>query len=485
MKSKEEDVAPSASELLRQKELQARLERPRFEFLPIARFLCKTHNVRDVTQIVPFGSRVSAWQLMKQVTLGIEVGSVVKDPNEPPHIFQFNLEPEDSGESQAVRCFFDPSLPWCRFLGSPQPVEPFRNPVTGVAMPADLDRVCAYNIVCRSVWSSVPINIAGRLNFYHKGINELQQSEQQDSLFAAAGGVKGAFISIAATKKEGEDIEVVPMPALGFSCVNDFFTATMALINSRNIMNGIIEIPNDVCIEAGLPVFRGAPEPGESFLVGALEAMTLDKDGHETKILSEEEKQQARARLTDQFKNKWQEQVADAQKIHTFFAVPINHVYAWPLQSEDYATQHGFRSEQFRFLPPPNEQGVAQEPIVLYYLVADVYFRAIQAEFEKVWMGKTDMRPLSSMAFEFVPQLDRARYKIPHDIKTVQGVMSLRSYITFMAPPKLSQQTIDSLAPTLALNFPTAENWSMDDIAKQMAMERFAEAKAVSGKKKE
>lgn len=79
-----------------------------------------------------------------------------------------------------------------------------------------MDRVCVYNIVCKHIWSNVPINVAGRLNFYHKGINEMQQSEAQDNLFAAAGAVKGAFISIGRTPKEGQDINVVPMPALGF-----------------------------------------------------------------------------------------------------------------------------------------------------------------------------------------------------------------------------------------------------------------------------
>lgn len=478
MQDKEEHL-PSADEILRQKELKAKLERPRFEFLPIALFLCKHHNVKDISEVVPFGSRVNAWECLKQVTLGIEVGSVIKSANETPHVFQFDL---DAKEEQIIKCYFDSSLPWCRFLGSPQPAEPFRNPVTGVAMPADLDRVCAYNIVCRNIWSSVPINIAGRLNFYHKGIDELQQSEQQDSLFAAAGGVKGAFISIASTKKDGEDIEVVPMPALGFSCVNDFFTSTMALINKRNILNGIIEIPHHVCLEANLPVYRGAPDPGEAFLVGALEAMTLNKDGHTTKVLSEEETMQARSTLTQQFKEKWTESTAAAQKIHSFVAIPINHILAWPLHSEDYAAQHGLRSEQFRFLPP----GPGAEPIVLYFLVADVFFRAMLEEFERTWLGLVDMRPLASMAFEFVPMLDRQRYQnIPADVNTVQGVMALRSYVTYMAPPKLSQVTIDQLAPTLALNFPPSESWSIDAVAKQMAVDRYMEGKSVAGMKKE
>jgi len=83
-------------------------------------------------------------------------------------------------------------------------------------------------------------------------------------------------------------------------------------------------------------------------------------------------------------------------------------VLAWGFQSEDYLQSRGYHVEQFRFMPP----GQDKEPIVLYFLVADVYFKKMVEEFKLMWMNKVDMRPLSSMAFEFIPELGAARQNI-------------------------------------------------------------------------
>jgi hypothetical protein len=239
-----------------------------------------------------------------------------------------------------------------------------------------------------------------------------------------------------------------------------------------------------VCLEANLPVFRGVPDPPEMFLVHALEAMTLGKDGHTKAVLSEEQKMEARQHLSQKFKQNWEANADPNGRMNTFFAIPINHLLAWCLHSEDYALQHGYRAEQFRFIPPPNNEGIPQEPIVLYYLIGDVMFHKLVAEFKRVWMNNVDMRPLTSMAFEFLPQLDRTRYpQIPKDVKTVQGVMSLRSYVTYLVPPKLNRDTIDALAPTLVPGFPSCHQWGLDEIAQQMAIERHLETNVANKKR--
>ncbi len=476
-------LKPEEEQLLqRQKELQAKLERHKFEFEPIAEFLCRAHRVRDVWQIEPFKGRINAWEVMRSVTVGLEVGSVVHHPNEQPHAFQFMLDPEDSGESQKVTCHFDRNLAWCRFLDSPIPKDPFRNPRTDQPMPVDLDKVCVYNFVTRHVLSNLDINVAGRLNFYHKGVDELQELEKKDELIAQAGGIKGAFISIPRTGREGQDVEVVPIAKHGFMCTNEHFTATMALINQRNLKHGVIEIPAWVCQAAKLRVWSGPPEPGEAFLSSALENLTM-KDGHVKTVLSEQQTAEARKFFTLKFKENFVKSIGDRPLITHYYAIPINHVLAWPLHSEEYAQEHGYECEQFRFMPPPNS-GLPNEPIVLYYLVGNPYFERMVTEFERVWMNKVDMRPLNSMAYEFVPQLGRSKY--PHispDTTGVQGFLAVRSYMTYMVPPKMMQETVDNLAPTLALGFPSCYEWAVDAMAREMAIERHNE-KAVAKREK-
>lgn len=80
--------------------IQSVINRPRFDFNVVARYLCQLFNVSDPSQIVPFGNRVMAWEVMRPVTLGVEVGSIphpIKKEGgeeELPAFFQFKMEPE-------------------------------------------------------------------------------------------------------------------------------------------------------------------------------------------------------------------------------------------------------------------------------------------------------------------------------------------------------------------------------------------------------
>lgn len=472
-------LKPEDEQLLkRQKELQARIDRNKFEFKPIAEFLCRHHGVSDVWQITPFGRRTHTWEVMRKKVVGIETKLteatfLFADPSASPDavsVFE---------EQQAIAC---PVATRATLLDNPTVTDPFCNPVTGRPLEYDLDRVCVYNFVSRKVKSTLPMNVAGRLNFYHKGIDAMYQLQQKDELIAKAGGVKGAFVSIPYCP-DGEDIECVPIPSHGFMCTNEDFTMCMALVNERNIMNGIVVIPHDVCVAAKLRVWTGPPEPSEAFLVSALESLSM-KDGHTKRVLSQEEQAEARARFSEQYKQKFAEAAADKKKSTHFLAIPINHLMAWPLTSEEFANQHGYDYVQFRFNPPAGANlPTGDEPIVLYFLIGNAYFDILLEQFKKHWLNMVDMRPLSSIAVEYVPQLDRNRYKgVRPDASGVRGDLSMTSYMTYAVPPKLSQATIDNLAPAMTLNFPSCSNWSPDEIARQMAIERYQE-KVINSKK--
>jgi hypothetical protein len=436
--------------------VQAHAEKERYEFKVVARHLCEHHRVSDPHKIAPFGDRPEAWQVMREVTLGVEVGSVIKKgldgegTTPTPPLFQFDVsDPSANPEAQCVQCPLD-NKEWCQFLGSPLPLEPFKHPRTGTPMASDLDRVYVHSIVTRHVWSSVPISVAGRLNYYHTGVNETQQSEEQDRVFEAAGGIRGACISIDATPQEGKDVDCSPMPKLAFGYSNQYFTATMAHITDANLMTGIVEIPHAVCVEARLPVFRGVPEPSEDILSRALKGMSL------------EEAQQKRTLVVDQFKAQWEERAPPESRVQCFYAIPVNHVLAWALRSEDYVMRHNLRVERFQFYPPPgNEAGLPHDQrVLLYFLLNDVTFRDIVINFRAVMMHPraVDVRPLSSIAFEFLPMLSKPPVTpLPPGTKRVQGVLSMRSFLSYYVAPRLSEAQVASLAPTLHPLFPACD----------------------------
>ena len=461
------EVDENVEENAARERLQAMINKPRYDFNVVARFLCQLFNVSDPAFIVPFGTRKSAWEVMRPVTLGVEVGSVVPfikkeaAADNEPAIFQFNMEPENEPEQQATACVLDPATGWCRFLNNPQPTDPFKHPITEEPMLVDLDRVCIYSITVRHVLSSVPISVAARMNYYHTGLNALQKIEQQDQLFKEAGGIKGAFLAIAPTSKEGLDVSCAPMPQLNFGYTSESFTATMALVNDQNLMNGIVELPHEVCLEAGLPVYRGTPEPSDALLERMLDRMTLTGGA--------EEKAEKKATMIKTLKEEWEQKTEGKARVKTIFMIPINHVLGWGLASEDYTRQMGIGVEHFRFKAPN-----AAEPVVLYFMVTDYVFHSLVAEFKRAFMNKVDIRPLSQVAFEFVPMLDRSRYpNIPLDTQAVQGFLRLRAYLKYMAAPRLTEATIRELAPALALDFPSCHDWSEDDVAKQMAVDSY------------
>lgn len=385
-------------------------------FVVLARFFCERFRVVDVWQINPRQGRTEAWTLMGAPrTLGVEVGSVNNGGGEEIKTFRFRLSSEQAdSEAQKVVCQLVPS-PLCRFLGPPK---------------GDLQHICLFNVITRGVWCNLPIEMAARFPFYP--IGDGGQREALDKLMGEAGAVAGAYMRFASTAKDGADVETIPVrEEIDHGFLNRFAAATLALVTDRNLRNGIMPIPYDVCVAAGLPVFRGPPPPPSQF---EGDAQTWNEH--------------------------WLRVTEGQHRIQCFYALPVNHVLAWALRDEEYAARKRLPSLRFQFVPPAHA-GMGADPVLLYYLVADLHMQQMEEEFRRVWMGKVDMRPLSALSWELIPNCNGAHYPaIPKDTEAIVGVAMLRSYLTYLAPePGLTEDAIAELIPTLCPGFPEPSAW--------------------------
>lgn len=431
---------------------------------PVARFLCEHFKVSDVMHIEPFGRATYAWELMSESHIKVEVGSVLKEGAGPGDVALYSCDlGNKDAEAQAISCTLDPESPLCRFLDSPAPKRPFKHPVTGEPMEHSMDRVCIYSVVVRHQISSVPVTVAVRMNYNHAGLADAEGTNEQDALFGAAGGIEGAFMAVPTTTKEGEDVKCIPVHSLDYSYTNREFVRTMALVTEENLMNGIVRIPNAVCAEAGLPVFRGFPEPSMRDLSLFMKGLSVDE-------FSEAERDAKRDEFIGAFKRDMEalhERNGDSTIDH-FCAVPINHVLAWGLHSAEYALSRGIKREEFRYKPPAGE-----DPVLLFFLVANPFFDNMVRAFRDTWMGKVDARPLREVGFDFVPRLHGDYPNIPEGETRVGGILRIRAHVDFMsAPANLNPATIANLAPALSLEFPSCQDWSIDEHVRQMAIEQ-------------
>lgn len=445
----------------------------------VERFLCAHHRVEKPWQFQPFGNLIECWEMMRPVQLTVEA--------QIPPTVQFDVRNPDP-EKQAVRCVVGSDL--CRMMDSPEPPDKSKvvHPRTKQPFQVDLERVYPYSVVTRHVRSDLPIPVVMRLNYYHSGLNVLERLEEHDDFMTIGGSIKGAYIAIERTPDCGKDMSVAGLQRREFSYCNEFFVATMALVNEDNLRNGIVPLPPDLCLAAGLPIYRGAPEPPEELLAGAMDELCDEAEGMSISEDHVERSSTSRSReeMVRDFKSKWEEnaeRMVQAQKykrVSMFYAVPINHVLAWGLQSEEYCRRHQVFREEFFFSPPPEaagKDGKMPDDILLYYLVPDVTFDAIMANFCARWMGKVDARPLKSIAFDFVPLTGARRYpQMPPNTFTAQGAVSARSTIDYMVAPKLSRKQIAALAPALAPTFMSCRQWDPVEAERERQMlEEFAE----------
>lgn len=396
----------------------------------ISQFLCTHHGVANIWDFIPFGNRYLAFEMLRPVTLTVEstLHNVVFSPNDPPETQVITLPVVN-----------DPAR-GTRFLDSaePAPGRRFKHPETEQPMPLDFDRVFPYSVVTRHLASSVPWPVAMRLNFYHQGKELLERRAEHDAMMAAGGAIRGAYVTINPTGAGGQDVEVAAMPYEPFAFRNDFFTGTMALVNESNLQNGVVTIPPNVCIQAGLPVFQGR-------IIDTLADAMMDMSISETE-----------QKLMETAKKR------ELKPISDWRAIPINHVLAWGMQSNEFARERGLRVYPFSYSPnvPPDKDGKRPDDITLYYLIDNVAYAQLLEYFRVAWMDKVDARPLSSIAFELLPiqaqELQRRQGQVP-DIAC--GNLKVQSSISYMVAPKLSKEQIAVLAPALYPEFPSCRQW--------------------------
>jgi len=432
--------------------------------------------------IDPLQGRVKSYELVREVRLHLETGSIVNPDTgrTTPQQMSFTLPPAGQpvdtvtlmriAEEQRVRCAVVPNAtdsPLCRLLNDPMPPREkwFCDPRTGAPMEPDLDRVCIYNIQSNNVWCSLPIEAAVRVGFTHRGLDALYHLERTKKLFADAGTVEGAYMNTRTTPPDGMDIQEEPLPRAA-NYANAFFTATMANVTEGNMFNCIVDIPGQVCGAAGLPGFSGPPEPEPSLIAAVLTQRGKTIDDRE-----------AYDEFCQEWLRKWEAQQQGKPRITHYHAVPVNHVLAWGLRDAVYAEQHGVRAHHFGYKPTPgNSAGLdPKRPVLLYFLVDNITMTRVADSFKRAWLGKVDERPLSSLHWDFVPHLDRARYpNLPADATVAQGVARIRHAITYMVSPKMTPAQIASVAPVLDPHFPPCTNWLPADPYLQQQMQEEA-----------
>lgn len=430
----------------------------------MADFLCRHHGVKDLCFVSPFRT-IEAWKLMQDVVLGVKLGS----PEQTS--IQYDLSNGDA-ESQVVKLLLQPG-PACTFLDSPLPAKPLPHPgQPGKTLERDLDMVNVWRITCKHVASSVPLYQGARLNFYHNGMPR-KTLQAEDEMRAATGNIRGEFLEIPpSTRVEGVDLNSVPLQHQQFGAVNKTFMQTMALVTDANLFNGIIDIPVDVCLAAGLKmnaaadtqaVMANPPDATEDELAQAFGKI---------KIESEEQRTNMEQTFKAERSKRWAEEVGDKTPIHSYRAIPCNHVLAWCMRSADYAAKAKLEYQVFEFIPAKDNAARLPHALhTLYFFVADCHFNTMVNEFRATWMSLVDTRPLSSIGIELLPKLvDRARYypNIDPSVNRVCGSTVLLTYVSYCVRPKLSAAQLASLSPTLHPDFRPSGDWVSDSIADEM-----------------
>jgi hypothetical protein len=254
------------------------------------------------------------------------------------------------------------------------------------------------------------------------------------------------------------------MSPVGF--LNGEFVATNALVHESNLKNGIIELPAEVCDASHLPVYRGVPPCPSHYI---------------PKSDNPEEAERLRTLTENKWKADFEQQIKDGKMRPTraFYAIPVNHVLAWPLRDPSYLSQYKMHVETLQFRPPTdNPLGLSSEqPILLYFLLADGYMPNLINHYRETIMCGVDMRPLHEAGFDFVPRTERTQYgaDIPEHVKRVQGVMSVRAFLTYRVAPKLNAEELAGLIPTLSPGFPSCSQWVSERQRVDAALKAYEE----------
>lgn len=387
--------------------------------VPVTEFLCRYFGVQRPQDIVPFCDlknkdgkfchRITTWELMSDVV----VEATLRIPNA---VFP-------AGSKEGVSVSVTPQA-----LHSPLQVKG-----TYKGYELDWDNAAIYGFTSPHHKVTVPIPVAARLTFQHKGVAVVQN--EIDKIYQAATKLPaGTFSILYPTGEAGKDEPLAPLNPLETGVSNDSFVASTALVTEYNLENGIVHLPREVCIAAGL-VMEGLPMPPKEM---------LEREGPE---------------CIQRFQKAFMEHQCQVFRVDDYskvpqadhcVAIPVTHTLFWPFRSEAYCKARNIIPGKFFrvFNPEQNRE------IPLFMIIEDWKFRAMCAGYARDWLNKTDIAPLGTRGLEFFPIWDHPQYPVPEGIKSASGHISMRVYLKMMVPPKgLNRTIVSQLAPSMRPNF--------------------------------
>ena len=299
------------------------------------------------------------------------------------------------------------------------PRTPFLNPMNQRPLKPDLNKVSVFSVVARHAINTVPRQMGLRLNFSHSAMDAVQGTSDREDLQQVMGAPRGVFYNIPpSTPKEGIDVKSFAMHTMDHHYTNVEFVRTMAYVTKDNLMNGILHLPRDLCIAAGLDVYTGPPAPPVKL---------------NTEAMAEYEKT-----YIEQYKKSH-----GHDPPHHWVAIPYNHVLSWGWHMDAIT-----RRDVFNYTIV--DLGVDGQR--LYFLVQDGPFTKKIASFKRFWMNKVEFQQLSSIGVEFVPILNvKSAQQGP---SVVSGISQVTLHIGYMTFPHMTPSIIAGLAPTMTSNFP-------------------------------
>jgi hypothetical protein len=308
-----------------------------------------------------------------------------------------------------------------RIHGSLQPRKPYQDPVTGEVELGDLDNVSIYTLFVRKYHNKSGCKLQVAPNFQHRVLEEMGDKDFYETQ-RVRGLLVGQFLNMEENmpqEKEHMAYALHVQSVAGknkhnrYHFLNPDFITTTGRISSRNgsLRNGIIEIPREVCVEAGLP-------------------------------------------LTDLYLQQHPEHREAVEKHpahrHTkgHFLVPPNHIMSWGLNTtDDQRRSVNINSEQLRDgkTVPTDLQGAEG---VMYNIVSDTNLRDLMLHYSTTYDGKVDNRRLGDVGLLFLP-LRQGRGK--HE---THGAFSLRMSISYVVWPRMTPERLAGLSAEMPPQFP-------------------------------
>ena len=300
------------------------------------------------------------------------------------------------------------------------PRKPFCNPVNGQPLRPNLEKVAVFSVVVRHAINTVPRQIGLRLNFKHQALDDAQKTSEREEFQHIMGAPKGVFYNIPpSTPLEGIDVRSFGLKTLDHHYANIEFIRSMAYVTKDNVMNGILHLPRDLCISAGLDVYQGPPPPPNGVPV-------KDTEAYEKAYLEQYRKNH------------------NMDPPHHWVAIPYNHVLSWGWHLDPITRKDVFSYD----IVDVGIQGKGR----LYYLVQNNWFEKKYASFERHFLDKVAFFDLKEIGVEFIPILNVPSAKQGSHI--VNGVTQATGHFGYMTFPHMTPSIVKQLAPCMSPNFP-------------------------------